>query len=346
MKKIILIMLLLCGMLLPVKAIDIEPPRVPEGAEEMMPADDQTFGEGIWFVIKTAVKNLRPDIAEGARICLSVIVLSMLTAVLRSFPGKTSALTDMAGSIAASGFLLSSTHSLIGAAEQAIQQLSNYGKMLLPVLTAAVAAQGGTASATGLYSGTAIFDAFLGSLISSVLVPIVYVFLTLSAADSILDGDILKRMRDFVKWLVTWCLKTVLYIFTGYMSITGVVSGVTDKAAMKAAKLTISGAVPVVGGIMSDASEAILVSAGVMKSAVGIYGLWAILAIAIAPFLRVGVHYLLLKLMAALCALFAGKKMAALLQDFSSAMGLLLGMTGAVSLLFIISTVCFLKGVG
>ena len=346
MKKIFLVMLLLGSMMLPAYALDIQAPTVPEAAEDMMPAEEQTFGEGIWFVIKSAIKNLRPDLAQGLRICLSVTVLSILTAVLRSFPGQTSMLTDMAGSIAASGLLLSSTHSLIGAASATIEQLSDYGKLLLPVMTAAIAAQGGTTSATALYSGTAIFDAFLGTMVSSLLVPMVYAFLTLAVADSILDGDILKRMRDFVKWLVTWCLKTVLYIFTGYISITGVISGTTDKAAMKAAKLTISGAVPVVGGIMSDASEAILVSAGVVKSAAGVYGLWAIIAIAIGPFLRIGVHYLLLKVMGAVCGVFASKKMSDLLQDFSSAMGLLLGMTGAVSLLFIISTVCFLKEVG
>lgn len=346
MKKIIFVFLILIGMMFPVKAMDIEAPVAPETVEDMMPAEDETFAEGLWFVIKTAIRTLRPEIAEGFRVCLSVTVIAILTAILKSFPGRSEELTDMAGTLAVAGILLSGTHSLIGAAAQAIQQLSDYGKLLLPVMTAAVAAQGGTTSATALYSGTAIFDAFLSTLLSSVLVPMVYIFLTLSVANSLLDGEILKRMRDFVKWLVTWCLKTVLYIFTGYMGITGVVSGATDKAAMKAAKLTIAGAVPVVGGIMSDASEAILVSAGVLKSAAGVYGLWAIMAIVIAPFLRVAIQYLLLKLMSALCGLFASQKMSGLIQDFSSAMGLLLGMTGTVALLFLISTVCFLKEVG
>jgi stage III sporulation protein AE len=235
---------------------------------------------------------------------------------------------------------------LIGAGAETVAKISDYGKLLLPVMTAAMAAQGGVTGATVLYSGTALFDALLGSLISAVLVPMIYVYLTLSVAEGLLEGDTLKKMRDFVKWLVTWCLKTVLYIFTGYMSITGVLSGVTDKTAMKAAKLTISGAVPVVGGIMADASEAVLISAGVVKSSVGVYGLWAMIAIIIGPFLQIGVQYLLLKGMGAVCGVFSGKKLSALLQDVSSAMGLLLGMTGTVSMLFLISIVCFLKGVG
>ena len=138
----------------------------------------------------------------------------------------------------------------------------------------------------------------------------------------------------------------MMYIFTGYITITGVVSGSADQAALKAAKLTISGAVPVVGGILSDASEAVLVSAGVVKNAVGVYGLLAIAAIAMGPFLRIGVQYLLLKMTAAVCGVFGNKRTTELVGDFASAMGLLLAMTGAVCLILLISMVCFMKGVG
>ena len=346
MRRIILIILLLYGMCIPAYATDLEAPEAPEDIQSTMPADSESFAGGVWFVVKTAIKTLQPDLAEGIRICLSILLLSVLTSVLRSFPGKTADLVDMTGTVAAAGILLTGTHSLIGAAAETIGKLSDYGNLLLPVMAAAVASQGGAASATALYSGTAIFDALLSNLISSILVPVIYVFLAAALAESVLDVHLLQRIKHFLKWLITWCLKTILYIFTGYVSITGVVAGSTDKTALKAAKLTISGAVPVVGGIISDASEALLVSAGMVKNSVGIYGLWVTIALAIGPFLRIGVHYLLLKAMVAICGIFAGKKMTGLLQDFSTAMGLLLGMTGAVSLLFIISTVCFMKGAG
>ncbi len=174
----------------------------------------------------------------------------------------------------------------------------------------------------------------------------VYLFLALAVANSAVGEDLLKRMRDFLKNSLSWCLKTILTIFTTYMSITGVVSGTTDAAALKATKVTISSVVPVVGGILSDASEAVLVSAGVMKSAAGTYGILAIMALFLEPFLRIGLHYLLLKATAALCGIFGTKEMTGLIEDFSSAMGLLLAMTGSVCLLLLISMICFLKGVG
>lgn len=346
MKKLILLILFLFSMAIPVHGLDITAPTAPDSAKELMPVKQTSFGEDLWYVMKSAIQNLQPDLAEASAVCLGVMAAAMLISILSSFPGITKSVTELAGTIAVACLVLSSTNALISTAVSTIRELSDYGKLLLPVMTASMAAQGGATASAALYTGTAVFDALLCGSISSVLIPLVYVFLALAVANSALEQDLLQKLRDFTKWLITWCLKTLLYVFTGYMSITGVVSGATDQAALKAAKLTISGAVPVVGGILSDASEAVLVGAGVVKNAAGIYGLLALLAIAIGPFLRIGIQYLLLKLTAAVSSVFAGKKTAGLIQDFSAAMGLLLAMTGTVCLLLLISVVCFLKGVG
>ena len=87
-------------------------------------------------------------------------------------------------------------------------------------------------------------------------------------------------------------------------------------------------------------------SAGVVKNAAGIYGIFAVLALFAEPFLRIGVHYLILKFTAAICGIFGSKRITELIGDFTSVMGLLLAMTGTVCLLILISTVCFLRGVG
>ena len=103
---------------------------------------------------------------------------------------------------------------------------------------------------------------------------------------------------------------------------------------------------PVVGSILSDASEAVLLSAGIAGNAAGIYGIFAVLAIFLVPFLKIGVHYLVLKGTFVVCGIFSSRGMGTLLGDFSTAMGLLLAMTGSACLIQLISTVCFLKGVG
>lgn len=332
--------------LIPVLTGGITAPQVPQSGSDLMPGESASFGEGIWEIIREAISRIRPDLAEAAGLCMSLIAVVLLLSIVQNLPGKMDKVTDLCGAAAIAATLLGSTNSMIAIGTETIQDISSYGKLLLPVMTSAMAAQGGITGSAALYAGTALFDAVLIGLISNLLIPMVYLFLVLSTANSAVGEDILKKLADFVKWLMTWGLKIVLYVFTGYMGITGVVSGTTDAATLKAAKLTISGVVPVVGGILSDASEAVLVSAGVVKNAAGIYGIFAILAVVISPFLRIGVHYLLLKATAAVCGVFGSKRVTELIGDFSAAMGFLLAMTGSVCFLLLISTVCFLKGVG
>ena len=345
MRRLILLLLMLSLLAVPVKAMDYTAPTVPGEAADLMPARTESFGQGLWEVLKKAVKVIDPELTQAAKTCVALVAIVLLTSVLQLLPGSSGGVVEMASALSVALVLLQQTLSLIHLGADTISRLSEYGKLLLPVMTAAMAAQGGVTTATALYTGTAVFDTVLGSVISSVLIPMVYMFLILASAGCATGIDRLKKIRGLVKGVMTWLLKTLLYVFTGFLSITGVVSGTADATAIKAAKLTLSGMVPVVGGILSDASEAVLVGAGVMKNAVGIYGLLAVSAMCITPFLRIGMQYLMLKLTAALCASFEVKRPAELIESFSSAMGLLLGMTGAMCMLLLISTVCFMKGV-
>lgn len=346
MKKVILLLFLVFALAPKGYAMEFTPPEVPKAAEDRMPENTTSFSDGLWELVQSAFLALRPDIKEACAASLGVIAAVMLVSLLASFQGSSQTAANLVGCITVGGTLMLRTNSMIRLGSETVLLLSDYGKLLFPIMTAALAAQGGVTSSAALYTGTAIFDAVLGSLISRLLLPMVYLFLALAVGNSAIGENILKRMRDFIKNSMSWCLKTLLTVFTTYMSITGVVSGTTDAAALKATKVTISSVVPVVGGILSDASEAVLVSAGVMKNAAGIYGILAVLAVFLEPFLRIGIHYLMLKATASVCAIFGSGRMTGLIEDFSSAMGLLLAMTGATCLLLLISTVCFMKGVG
>lgn len=346
MIKIIISLVLILSAAPSAYALEMTAPTVPASGREMMPENTESFGEGLLELLQNAILQIRPDLMEASEVMVSVTAAVIMVAVLRLFSGNVKKTADMAGTVTITVILLSNANSMIRLGAETVQQMGEYGKLLFPVMTAAMAAQGGVTSSTVLYTGTAIFDSVLGSLISRIMVPMVYLFLALAASNSAVQEDVLKKMRDMVKCFISWSLKTILTVYTTYMSISGVVSGTTDAAALKATKVTISSAVPVVGGILSDASEAILVSASLVKNTAGIYGILAVLAIFLEPFLKIGVHYLMLKATAAVSGVFGSKSMSELIEDFSSAMGLLLAMTGATCLLLLISTVCFMKGVG
>jgi len=346
MRRILLLILLLLLLTQPVRAMDYTAPTVPDSGAELMPARTETFSQGLSKVLSNAIAYISPSLAEAAGICLSLVGIVMLHSVLETMPTDLKKVIGMVSALAIAGILLKRTSTMIHLGVETVRELSEYGKLLVPVLTAAMAAQGGVTGATALYAGTAMFNMLLGTAISNLLIPMLYCFLALAIAGTATGSERLNKLRDLVKSFVSWCLKILIYIFTGYIAITGVISGNADATAIKVTKLTMSGMIPVVGGMLSDASEAVLVSAGVMKNAVGTYGLLAILAVWIAPFIQIGAQYLLLKLTGALCGVFGAKEPSKLIDQFSGAMGLLLGMTATMCMLLLISTVCFMRGVG
>lgn len=345
MRRGMICMFLALVLALPVGAVELTAPEVPSAGAAYMPRQTQDFSDALLEIFSDALGWFRPDLKEAANACLVVLAAVMLMALVSVLPGSRKGILELVGALVIGTILLRSSQSLIRLGADTVHQLSEYGKLLLPVMTAALAAQGGLTAAASLYTGTAVFDAILSAFLSKVLVPAIYFFLALAVGSSALADPMLKKIRDGIKGTAVWCLKTVLYVYTGYIAVTGVVSGTTDASVLKAAKLTISGMVPIVGGILSDASEAVLVSAGTVKNAAGIYGMLAILAVWIGPFLRIGAHYLILKGLGIVCSLFEVKSASELIADFSAALGLLLAMTGAVCLMLMISTVCFMKGV-
>lgn len=331
---------------IPASASEIQAPEVPESAMDIMPENTDSFGNALVELLRKGILLIQPELDGALRTCSGILICALLYSILPILSEKLTEPMAMAWSVALGTVMLQRTGTMIGYAADALRQICDYGKLLCPVLTTALAAQGGLTTSAALYTGTIAFITLLSILVSRLLIPLVYIFLLFSVAGSAIGEGFFRNLADGVKHLLTWLLKTLLIVFTTYMSVTGVVSGTTDAAALKTAKVTLSSVVPVVGGILSDVSESVLVSMGILKNAAGIYGILAVLALFMGPFVKVGVQYLLLKGSAALCSLFGDKRISSLVGDFSTAMGLLVAMVAAGCVLILISTVCYLKGIG
>lgn len=345
MRKFLIAICCLFILVLPVSAMDFQAPSAPDTAQKYIDEETESFSEGLWYIICSTLSAIKPEIHEACKNSMFLVAIALLTSVSSNVIKLGSSLNNLVFTLAVSCVLIKPANSYISLGIATIQQLSEYGKVLLPVMTSAMAAGGGTTTAAANYAATSIFDTILCNGISEILIPLLYVFMCLSITRCATEHNAIMALKNGIKWLIAWTLKIALYIFTGYLTVTGVVSGSVDSSALKAAKIAISGTVPVVGSIISDASESILVSAGVMKNAAGVYGILTFIAVFLSPFLTIGVQHILLKITAGICSIFSSKKTVDLILDFSTIMGFLLAMTGSICLLHLISTVCFMKGI-
>ena len=345
MKRILVIALILPLFLVRVHGAELEIPPAPNDVQIYMPHEDETFIDGLLYILSTAISKILPDLTQGIQTGLLMLSAALATTIISSFSSSVKNTSELISVVFCAIILLSSANSLIRLGIDTIAQMDSYGKLLLPVMTTALASGGGMTASASLYAGTTIFSSLLTSAISKIFVPLIYAYIAISVSYRALGEDVLASFKQFIKWLMTWLLKIILYVFTGFITITGVVSGSTDAMTLKATKITVSGMIPVVGGIISDASEAILVGAGVMKNAAGIYGIFAFLAICVSPILKITAHCIIMKISSALCGVFGLKAQAGLIEDFSQVMNMILAATGSICLLLLISVVAFMKGV-
>jgi stage III sporulation protein AE len=218
--------------------------------------------------------------------------------------------------------------------------------MLLPVLGSAVAASGKPVSGTALYAATIAFSQFFMTLVKNYILPLTYAYIACGIANAAIGGKVLSRMGKLIKWAIMLALTVLIFIYVGYLTISGAVSGATDAVTVKAAKLTISTVVPVVGGMISDAAETVIAGAAILKNSVGIFGLLAVLAICLVPFLQIGVKYLVYKLTAALSATVGDEQVVGLIETISGAFAIVLGMVGTCALMLFVSLISAVRMVG
>lgn len=355
MKRAILLIFFLLFLTMPICAAedvgidtDILEQELPEEADEIMQditfEDDPDLWIGTKSVFLRALAKTDGSLKSGLRLCAILIgVVTLCSVADMSSVSKFGGAVSAAGALGICAAFVGEFNAMVSMAQETIQTLSDYSACLIPVLATAAAMSGSMNAAAALHTGTLLFSELLMQMICKLLIPGVFFFLAVATAEAALNSDALTELRELIGWLISKSLRIMVYVFLAFLSISGVIGGATDAVAIKTTKAAMSGMVPVVGGMISDASETILASASVIKSSIGVFGMIAILSICILPFLKVGVQYLLLKVTAAISGTVGLKPHVSLLKSFSTAMGYLLAMCGTCGLLLLISSVCFLK---
>lgn len=305
-----------------------------------MTVENADFNQGLQSLLETGGNELLGVFQKALRSGIVLLVLVLLCQVTAGFfEDGTPDVVYLGGALAVTATAAVDMSSLVGLGRGAIDSMETFSKALLPTLAASTSVAGAPASSAARQMATMLFSDIMLTVINRFLLPMVYAYIALCAAKAALGNDGLGRMAGLIKWGSTSALSILLLVFTGYLTISGAIAGSTDATTLKAAKFAVSTAVPVVGGILSDATESILAGASLMKNAIGIIGMLTVLGICLIPFLQLAVHYLVYKVTAALAATVADSRLAGLIDGIGGAFGLIMGMTGACAVLLLISIV-------
>ena len=345
MRRIVLFLAAMALLALPARAAELPEDLLdaaPEEAEALLEedlSDAAGFTGGLERIAREAASRAGEVVRQRLRGAASVLLVVVLCGAVEGFSpsGKPSPFLPMAGALSVTMLTAGSLDSLIGLGAQTIGELNVFSKALLPTLAAATAASGAVTTAAFQQVSTVFFADLLMNLIDGLLMPLAYLYIGAITAAGCLPENRLWAVAEALKKILTWLLTTSLLAFTVYLSVVRVIAGAADGAAVKLTKAAISGVVPVVGGIIAEASETVLLGAGLLRGTIGVFGMLAVLAACAYPFLQLGVQYLLYKLTAFLAGALGSPQLCRLIDGLGGAFGLVLGMTGSCALLLFIS---------
>jgi stage III sporulation protein AE len=363
MKRLLIIIILF--LLLPTlaaRAVDVLDAQSDalgvENLERALPEDagDILGGMSVWDAARVdgGLDRLLSGIAASARGIVTpalrsaavIVMAAMLCGIFSAaFPEKYGNYATLAGVLAISAVSVASVSTFIGMSARVLDDLETFSKMLLPCLTAAAAAGGAITSAAVKYSATVLFLDVLMTLMRRVIMPLIYAFTALSVAEAAIGGEALSGAGALVKWLTKTLLSVFVLAFVAYISLVGLIASASDAVAVRAAKVTISTVLPVIGGILADAADTVLSGAALLRNAIGVFGMLAVAATCAVPFLKLGANYMLFKAAGGLAGTVADARITKLIGAFSAAFGMMLGMAGVSAVMLFVSIISAIKAV-
>ncbi len=327
-------------------ALEEAAPDSLDGVGALKLSDLNTALQGLWQTVSGAFQSmLRASLRSGALLLVIVLLCTLAETVAAPAGGMSGQSVQLAGAAAVAMVALSDMNTLIGLGRETIQQLSDFTVLLIPTLTTAAVASGSAASAPVRQAATLLCSNLLTRLITLVLLPLTYVYAAGSVASAALGTPRLQPLCRLLRWVIVTALTVALLAYTGYLTMAGSVASAADAATVKAAQLAISGMIPVVGGILSDATETVFSGAALLRNSIGLFGVAGVLGFCAIPFLRLGLQFLLYKLVAALSATLSDHPVSGLIQELGNVFALVMGMTGACALVVLLSLVSVISAV-
>ncbi len=302
------------------------------------------FGSRVLGLLGSTLGQIKElGLREGLH-SLGLILASALLCSLLEQSDSGRGAVPLVGALSIAGACTRPLGAMIRLGTETIAQLHRYTELLIPSMGTLLVCSGTPSAAASSSLGLLLLELLL-SAVDGLLVPLLYLMLVLSVAESALGVEQLGQLRDFVKWLSVTGVKLLLWGYSGIMSLTGLAAGAADAQKLRTLRSAVSGMVPVVGNLVSEASASLMGAASLLRTAAGLYGMLAVLGICLSPFFRIGLQYLLLKLAGALCGLFGKGSQSPLLQNLSQIMGLVLALTGIACLLCLMMLVLCIRTV-
>lgn len=314
--------------------------RLAKGEMDWKPAE----------IFKNILSRLFKEVVANFDLLGKLVILAVLCAVLQNLvssfeKGAAAQLTYSITYLVLITIAIGSFSLAVNAGREVVDTMVTFMQALLPVLLTLLVAVGGVASAA-IFSPVLLTTLGLfGTLIKNVILPLLFFTAILGILSNLSERYKVSNLASLLKSVAMGLMGIFSTIFLGVLAIQGVAGAVGDSVTFRTAKFSVDAFVPVVGGMLADALEAVVSSSLLIKNAVGIAGMIVIGTVMVTPLLKIITLAFIYKLAGALVQPISDGQIVSCLNSLGNNLLLIFAAVATVGLLFFFA-VTIVVGVG
>lgn len=238
------------------------------------------------------LKLFSKEIMANLHLLGQLIILGVIAAVLENITGsfENGTVGKAAQAVVFMVIITLAIGSLTIAADLSrtvVEDMVNFMQVILPVLLTLLAAMGGLASAAILHPAMVLVLGLTGTVIKNVIIPLIFLSAILGFVNNISRQFRVSRLAGLFRQTSITLMLLMLTLFTGVIAVEGVAGSVADGVTMRTAKFATDNFIPVVGGMFSDALDAVVGGSLLLKNGIGIVGVLIIFCLCAVPALKI-----------------------------------------------------------
>ncbi len=270
-----------------------------------------------------------------------VLLVSLTAAVFSSFAGafrsrQISEISFYVMYMLLITLCLTSFQTASAGAEERLETLTEFMRVLCPSYFLAVAFASGSAAALFFYQVILLIIYAVELVIVRFLMPVINVYIMIQVLGNLTGEDVVSEFADLLKKVVTWILKTMLACVIGVNAVQGILAPAIDTLKRSALTRTAE-ALPWVGNAIGGAAEIVLGTAVLIKNGIGMAGAVIALCLFAVPVLQMLVMAFMYKLAAALVQPVSDKRITSCISGISEGYELMVRVIFTAGVLFLLT---------
>ncbi|MBO8142638.1 MAG: stage III sporulation protein AE [Firmicutes bacterium] len=289
------------------------------------------------------------ELVVQSRLLGQLIILAVLCAVLQNLAGSLSRGAPDVGFLAAYAVViylgLQSFSIAAGIGRETLDAMASFMFALLPLLATMLAAVGAVSSAALFHPLLVTVVTLVVNLIDRVVFPLLFLAAVLGVAGHLIKEFSLSKLAGLFRHGAITALGLAFTLFLGVMVIRGAIAPVADGVALRASKFLAGAFIPVIGGMMADAVEVVVGGSLLVKNAVGVFGMVAMLVMVAFPMLKVLALVVIYRMATALVQPVSDPRLVEALGTMADTLTVLLASVMTAALMFFVA-ITVVVGVG